>query len=103
LFGGNGRDNIVGGLGADRLNGIERDDTFNQLVARDILIGGIRPSGRRTQVRPALEPGFQLLASNVKAGPTAKVENPQFQSPPAFAEEIDEAFMEPLEPELLEL
>ena len=49
------------------------------------------------------EPDFQVLASNVEAGPTAKAENPQVQSPPGFAEEIDEAFMEPLVPELLEL
>jgi hypothetical protein len=90
LFGGSGADNIAGGLGTDRLNGVDRDDTFDQVVGRDTLIGGNRPSGRPAPV-------------NVETSPTAKRNQPQFQTPPGFTEEIDEAFLEPLIPELLEL
>ena len=103
LFGGGGADNLAGGLGADRLNGVDRDDTYNQQIGRDTLIGGNRPSERRIQDRPALEAGFQLQPASVEVRPTAKVENRLLHSPPGYTEEIDEAFMEPLIPELLEL
>ena len=46
LFGGSGRDNIAGGLGVDRLNGVIRDDTFQQSTGQDTLFGGNRPAGR---------------------------------------------------------
>ena len=89
LFGGNGRDNIAGGLGADRLNGIDRDDTFSQVVGRDTLIGGNRPAGRGFLERPVEEPTSQLP--------------PVSQSFAERSEEIDDAFADPLLPELLEL
>ena len=103
LFGGGGQDNIAGGLGTDRLNGVVRDDTFNQVVDRDTLIGGNRPSGRRVQIRPALKPGIQLSPASVEVGPTGKVENRLFKRQPAYTNEIDQAFLQPLIPELLEL
>jgi Ca2+-binding RTX toxin-like protein len=92
LIGGGGRDNLAGGLGDDTLNGVSRDDNFNDVVGRDTLIGGIRPAARPVPV-------------SVDDGPESK-ETPQFLSPPAFSEsveEIDEAFGGPLLPELLEL
>ncbi|NQV27379.1 MAG: hypothetical protein HQ518_23775, partial [Rhodopirellula sp.] len=90
LIGGGGPDNLAGGNGSDTLNGTFRNDDFDDVVGRDTLIGGNRPEAHPAPV-------------SVKVRPTTEVERPLFQSPPALAEEIDEAFLEPLIPELLEL
>ncbi|NQV23047.1 MAG: hypothetical protein HQ518_01660 [Rhodopirellula sp.] len=108
LFGGGGADDIAGGLGTDTLNGFFRNDAFNQLVARDILIGGERPS----------EHSSPIILMELESKP----ESPQFHSPPTmtnheasdtqqgaegFAAEartsIDESFANSLMPELLGL
>lgn len=93
LYGGNGRDNLAGGLGTDRLNGSVYDDSFNQLVRRDTLIGGSRPAAR-------------LAAVNADEEPYSETESPQFQRPAVMPEENDEidgAFSGSLIPQLLEL
>lgn len=90
LFGGGGQDDIAGGLGVDRLNGIDRDDTFSQVVGRDTLIGGSRPAARPANV-------------SVTTAPLTQTDRPQFQNAPEFTDEIDEAFLDSLIPELLEL
>ena len=88
LLGGGGADNIAGGLGDDTLDGIARDDTFSQL-GQDTLFGGNRVSARSVQLRPAETPQFQLppVAPSTSDG----------------SDDIDDAFADPLLPQLLEL
>lgn len=105
LFGGGGADDIAGGLGNDTLNSVFRNDAFNQVVARDTLIGGQRPSGRP--------------ASAILLLPASASVSPRFLIPPALnndeasdgqnngdTEDIthtDQAFTDSLLPELLEV
>jgi subtilisin family serine protease len=107
LFGGGGADNIAGGLGADRLDGVDRDDTFSQVVGQDTLFGGNRPSERRIQNRPALEPDFQLPPASATADDVSILPaSGNSVSRPSESDstmEIDTAFSAPLLAELLEL
>ena len=77
------------GWGQTRLNGVDRDDSFNQQVGPDLLIGGIRPAERGVLQRSAEQPDFQLP--------------PASQSSSENSDVIDEAFADVLLPELLEL
>jgi Ca2+-binding RTX toxin-like protein len=93
LYGGGGADNLAGGIGNDSLNGLPRDDSFNDVVGRDTIIGGNRPEGRPAPV-------------SVLGQPAIEAEVPLFQSPRLYSEEteeIDQVFLDPLLPELLEL
>jgi Ca2+-binding RTX toxin-like protein len=94
LFGGGGADNLAGGIGDDTLNGLPRNDSFNAVIGQDTLIGGNRSEGRPAPAR--------MLTPTV----AASADIPFFQSPPLFSKEtkeIDEVFLEPLLPELLEM
>lgn len=96
LVGGAGRDNIAGGLGADRLNGVDRDDTFIQTTGQDTLFGGQRPSARSPQPRPLENPSILQ--------PTATSSSPiEGSAEPTSSDQIDDAFADPLLPELLSL
>ena len=93
LAGGGGRDDLAGGLGEDQLSGTIRADDFSEEVERDTLLGGNRPEGHPAPV--------QALKLSSK-----EAEVPLFQSPQRISElekEIDEVFLQPLLPELLEL
>lgn len=108
LFGNAGRDNLAGGLGNDTLNGVFRDDAFNNVVGPDTLIGGQRPAGRP--------------ASPIALISDAATDSQRSHTPPALtndeasdgqgsgpdngtdeAQGIDDAFVDSLIPELLEL
>ncbi|MDA1166340.1 MAG: Ig-like domain-containing protein, partial [Planctomycetota bacterium] len=94
LIGGGGADNLAGGNGSDSLNGIARDGNFNDVVGRDTLIGGNRPEAHPAPVETLVQTSDELA------------DVPSFQIPRLYSKnnkEIDEAFLQPLLLELLEL